>query len=98
MASPSLYAFSILSQVSSSSMSSLPFRQSTSHMQLHKRWMLPLKKYLLRHPSGESVQVCARVAAREVITAPDLQIRLFDQGRPDEARIAAVNNIECAVG
>jgi hypothetical protein len=44
------------------------------------------------------MQVCRRVAPREVVAAAYLQIGLLDEGWPDEPGIASVNNIEGAIG
>jgi hypothetical protein len=58
----------------------------------------PLEEDLLRNPSCQGMQVCARVASRKVIATADLEIGLLDQRRPDQPGVAAVNDIQSAVG
>lgn len=56
-----------------------------------------MQKHLLRYPSEQDPNVGARIAAREIIAASNLEIQLFDQGRPKQAGVVAVNAVDDAI-
>ena len=57
----------------------------------------PLQEYLLRYPAGDGVQVCPRIAAGEVVATADLEVCLFNQGRPEESGVASIHDEQSAI-
>jgi len=105
MALPPSYAFLILSQVSSSSMSSLQQWLVTGRFDGREPPLKPLGREgqpsednLLWYPASEGMQVSPGVASGEVIATSDFQIGLLDQGWPDETGVASVDYVQRAVG
>ncbi len=54
----------------------------------------PSKKDLLRNPSREHPQIRPGIRAREVVSSAHLQVRLFDEGRPDEPMVVAIDDMK----
>ena len=49
---------------------------------------------LLRDPARQYGDVGARVAAREVISSTNFEVRLLEQGRPEQARMRSIHDIQ----